>query len=292
MRHYLVGWSALCFEVGARADYTLAVRAWIESTHAAVMSEGAPVESLKAFERLVARGRIETAARDLEVARDLALARAKFSGVRRPALEVSRPQLPVPPIGAAFNEASVAMRRDQVTCPACATALDAIEERGVKVKTERLSYVFVSDVVMRGPDGLKRALSGRVHLWAGTTPGRKQRDRYVKRHGPMCGEQGEGSWFDRRSFAAKIGEVRRAVGLGWPDAPQPEPIWSRPTPAESEFMRVGFGFDNEHDEPPGCQASRGDGECVWEGCPQLRDGEPERTGRHCPLDSRDTSGDE
>jgi hypothetical protein len=26
-----------------------------------------------------------------------------------------------------------------------------------------------------------------------------------------------------------------------------------------------------------------DGECVWKGCPQLRDGEPRRTGRSCPL---------
>jgi hypothetical protein len=29
-----------------------------------------------------------------------------------------------------------------------------------------------------------------------------------------------------------------------------------------------------------------DGECSWEGCPQLRDGEPAATGRHCPLDNR------
>lgn len=27
-----------------------------------------------------------------------------------------------------------------------------------------------------------------------------------------------------------------------------------------------------------------DGECNWEQCPQLIDGEPERSGRHCPLD--------
>lgn len=32
-----------------------------------------------------------------------------------------------------------------------------------------------------------------------------------------------------------------------------------------------------------CQAAR-DGECMWEFCPQLRDGEPEKSGRHCPLD--------
>lgn len=33
----------------------------------------------------------------------------------------------------------------------------------------------------------------------------------------------------------------------------------------------------------GCHANR-DGECSWDGCPQLRDNEPHRTGRHCPLD--------
>ena len=32
-----------------------------------------------------------------------------------------------------------------------------------------------------------------------------------------------------------------------------------------------------------CQADD-DGYCEWEECPQLRDGEPAATGRHCPLD--------
>lgn len=27
-----------------------------------------------------------------------------------------------------------------------------------------------------------------------------------------------------------------------------------------------------------------DGECFWPDCPQLRDGEPKKSGRHCPLD--------
>lgn len=31
-------------------------------------------------------------------------------------------------------------------------------------------------------------------------------------------------------------------------------------------------------------ASRNDGECFWAECPQLRDGEPARSHRHCPLD--------
>jgi hypothetical protein len=32
-----------------------------------------------------------------------------------------------------------------------------------------------------------------------------------------------------------------------------------------------------------CQADD-DGDCVWKGCPQNRDGEPHLSGRHCPLD--------
>lgn len=33
-----------------------------------------------------------------------------------------------------------------------------------------------------------------------------------------------------------------------------------------------------------CHAD-GDGECDWEDCPQLRDGEPRKSGRHCPYDN-------
>jgi hypothetical protein len=32
-----------------------------------------------------------------------------------------------------------------------------------------------------------------------------------------------------------------------------------------------------------CHAQR-DGDCHWPKCPQLRDGEPHKSGRHCPLD--------
>lgn len=28
-----------------------------------------------------------------------------------------------------------------------------------------------------------------------------------------------------------------------------------------------------------------DGECNWSKCPQIKDGEPEKSGRHCPLDT-------
>jgi hypothetical protein len=39
-------------------------------------------------------------------------------------------------------------------------------------------------------------------------------------------------------------------------------------------------------DQPRCKSSR-DGECVWKDCPQLRDREPDATGRHCPLDTWD-----
>ena len=32
-----------------------------------------------------------------------------------------------------------------------------------------------------------------------------------------------------------------------------------------------------------CRAGK-DGDCTWKQCPQLSDGEPRKTGRHCPLD--------
>jgi len=36
-----------------------------------------------------------------------------------------------------------------------------------------------------------------------------------------------------------------------------------------------------------CHAGK-DGECSWEGCPQLKDKEPAKSGRHCPLDKDDS----
>lgn len=35
-----------------------------------------------------------------------------------------------------------------------------------------------------------------------------------------------------------------------------------------------------------CQADDDD-HCDYKGCPQHRDGEPEKSGRHCPLDTGD-----
>ena len=42
-------------------------------------------------------------------------------------------------------------------------------------------------------------------------------------------------------------------------------------------------FKDMRDENPRCHGGR-DGDCSWELCPQLRDGEPMKSGRHCPLD--------
>lgn len=39
--------------------------------------------------------------------------------------------------------------------------------------------------------------------------------------------------------------------------------------------------------PERCQAGK-DGDCIDPCCPQLRDGEPAKRGRHCPLDVRDS----
>ncbi len=36
----------------------------------------------------------------------------------------------------------------------------------------------------------------------------------------------------------------------------------------------------------GCRAGK-DGDCIWKDCPQNRDGEPMKNGRHCPLDNDD-----
>lgn len=45
-----------------------------------------------------------------------------------------------------------------------------------------------------------------------------------------------------------------------------------------------FSNDGKPEEEWVCQGSR-DGDCVWPKCPQIRDGEPKRSGRHCPLDN-------
>ncbi len=40
----------------------------------------------------------------------------------------------------------------------------------------------------------------------------------------------------------------------------------------------------EYEDRVRCHAQK-DGDCEWTECPQLRDGEPSKTGRHCPIDT-------
>lgn len=50
------------------------------------------------------------------------------------------------------------------------------------------------------------------------------------------------------------------------------------------YMRAGTESETTQAGPqPYCHGAK-DGECYWEGCPQDRDGEPTKSGRHCPLD--------
>lgn len=44
-----------------------------------------------------------------------------------------------------------------------------------------------------------------------------------------------------------------------------------------------FDADNPQLAGKRCHGAS-DGECIWKSCPQLRDDEPHKTGRHCPLD--------
>lgn len=48
-----------------------------------------------------------------------------------------------------------------------------------------------------------------------------------------------------------------------------------------------FDAENPHLVGQHCHATRDDGDCDWADCPQNRDGEPGKTGRHCPLDRHD-----
>lgn len=52
------------------------------------------------------------------------------------------------------------------------------------------------------------------------------------------------------------------------------------------FRRLPHPVTREYPEGTRCHAGS-DGECNWKSCPQLRDDEPGRSGRHCPLDNRE-----
>jgi hypothetical protein len=56
--------------------------------------------------------------------------------------------------------------------------------------------------------------------------------------------------------------------------------WAHTNETEGRSFRMYYGLAT------GCHAGS-DGECSWKECPQLRDGEPDKSGRHCPLDVRE-----
>lgn len=49
-------------------------------------------------------------------------------------------------------------------------------------------------------------------------------------------------------------------------------------------MRAPKHIRDYYGEGTDCHAGS-DGDCVWKKCPQLKDGEPNKSGRHCPLDA-------
>jgi hypothetical protein len=58
----------------------------------------------------------------------------------------------------------------------------------------------------------------------------------------------------------------------------------------AEFVKQAVAERGEVGSAPHCHADS-DGECTWDGCPQLRDGEPKKSGRHCPYDVEVVSTD-
>lgn len=65
--------------------------------------------------------------------------------------------------------------------------------------------------------------------------------------------------------------------------PQPQPD-AEPTADGEVCEEPTLHFDPQRRVMTMCQ-SDSDGDCEWKHCPQLRDGEPKATRRHCPLDN-------
>lgn len=61
-------------------------------------------------------------------------------------------------------------------------------------------------------------------------------------------------------------------------------VWKLTQLGERQAAELGYGeFAARIAQGERCHASR-DGECIHPDCPQRRDNEPRKTGRHCPLD--------
>lgn len=64
----------------------------------------------------------------------------------------------------------------------------------------------------------------------------------------------------------------------WSDANGPYDSETEAQVKLMEYCTIALGDLASH-----CRGAR-DGECSWKHCPQIRDGEPHKTRRHCPLD--------
>ena len=98
-----------------------------------------------------------------------------------------------------------------------------------------------------------------------------------------------------RAMIGATDDEREAVARTLADLvaaePPPPPSWQARAAANNAArpaMLRAFDADprNAHLLGKGCHAGW-DGECNWNECPQERDGEPEKSGRHCPLDRRE-----
>lgn len=81
-----------------------------------------------------------------------------------------------------------------------------------------------------------------------------------------------------------------ALRLGWWGSPAPRPVTcdvkvDEPDLDPGPWMPGTWADRREYENRivELCHGDR-DGECHWVKCPQLADGEPVRSGRHCPLD--------
>lgn len=102
-----------------------------------------------------------------------------------------------------------------------------------------------------------------------------------------------GSQYVVRKISARLGDEYSIIGSGSRQNTNP---WGRPRDKGPRIVREiidSAARDMERALPSHagqpelrCHAAR-DGECYWTVCPQIRDGEPSATGRHCPLDIHD-----
>lgn len=98
--------------------------------------------------------------------------------------------------------------------------------------------------------------------------------------------------FVTRADRAEIASYFRAALASVPEPSASEPAPDADPLAEWESAAIDAGWitepapDADREAGGECHASS-DGECHWARCPQIRDGEPVKSGRHCPLDDRE-----